>query len=92
MIIYLKVSKNKLLAKYPMLKDKKIILYAPTFRGNIYQGFSMLPFDGEKLINSFDENTYLIYKLHPLFKKYFVFRNTLVLLICLMKIHMNCLL
>ena len=48
---YLKVSKNKLLAKYPMLKDKKIILYAPTFRGNIYQGFSMLPFDGEKLIN-----------------------------------------
>ena len=36
---YLKVSKNKLLAKYPMLKDKKIILYAPTFRGNIYQGF-----------------------------------------------------
>jgi Tfp pilus assembly ATPase PilU len=51
-----------------MLKDKKIILYAPTFRGNIYQGFSMLPFDGEKLINSFDENTYLIYKLHPLLK------------------------
>ena len=49
-------------------KDKKIILYAPTFRGNIYQGFSMLPFDGEKLINSFDENTYLIYKLHPLLK------------------------
>lgn len=37
-------------------------------RGNIYQGFSMLPFDGEKLINSFDENTYLIYKLHPLLK------------------------
>ena len=53
---YLKASKNKLLAKYPILKDKKIILYAPTFRGNIYQGFSMLPFDGEKLINSFDEN------------------------------------
>ena len=44
-----------MLAKYPMLKNKKIILYAPTFRGNIYQGFTMLPFDGEKLINSFDE-------------------------------------
>ena len=50
------------------LGNKIIILYAPTFRGNIYQGFSMLPFDGEKLINSFDENTYLIYKLHPLLK------------------------
>ena len=37
---YLKVSKNKLLAKYPMLKDKKIILYAPTFRGNIYKVFN----------------------------------------------------
>lgn len=73
-----------------MLKDKKIILYAPTFRKYLPR-FSMLPFDGEKLINSFDENTYLIYKLHPLLKM-FVFRNTLVLLICLMKIHMNCLL
>ena len=65
---YLKSSKDKLLAKYPILKGKKIILYAPTFRGNIYQGFSMLPFDGEKLINSFDENTFLLYKLHPLLK------------------------
>ena len=36
---YLKVSKNKLLAKYPMLKDKKIILYAPTFRGKYLPRF-----------------------------------------------------
>lgn len=65
---YLTESKNKLLAKYPVLKGKKIILYAPTFRGNIYKGFSMLPFDGIQFINSFEENTYLLYKLHPLLK------------------------
>ena len=88
---YLKVSKNKLLAKYPMLKDKKIILYAPTFRGNIYQGFSMLPFDGEKLINSFDENTYLIYKLHPLLKNVCLPQHPRIIDM-FMKIHMNCLL
>ena len=60
---------EKLLKKYPQLVGKKIILYAPTFRGNIYKGFSMLPFDGIKLIESFDENTYLLYKMHPLLKE-----------------------
>lgn len=29
----------------------------------------MLPFDGIKLIESFDENTYLLYKMHPLLKE-----------------------
>lgn len=64
--IYLNTTRDNLLIKYPMLKDKRIILYAPTFRGNIYKGFKMLPFDGNKLIDELDDNTYLLYKFHPL--------------------------
>ena len=52
--------------KYPQLKDKKILLYAPTFRGNIYKGFHPVSFDAKKIIQECDENTVLIYKYHPL--------------------------
>lgn len=79
---YLIESKNKLLAKYPQLKGKKIILYAPTFRGNIYKGFTMLPFDGVKLIEAFDENTYLLYKLHPLLKDISLPQHPRILDVC----------
>lgn len=79
---YLKQSKEKLLRKYPQLVGKKIILYAPTFRGNIYKGFSMLPFDGIKFIESFDENTYLLYKLHPLLKDISLPQHPRILDVC----------
>lgn len=79
---YLNQAKEKLLKKYPQLVGKKIILYAPTFRGNIYKGFSMLPFDGIKLIESFDENTYLLYKMHPLLKEINLPQHPRILDVC----------
>lgn len=79
---YLNQSKKKLLDKFPQLVGKKVILYAPTFRGNIYKGFSMLPFDGKRFIDSFDENTYLLYKLHPLLKDVTLPKHPRILDVC----------
>jgi len=58
--------RESLYRKYPYLKNKKIILYAPTFRGNIYKGFSSIPFDACKIINAFNDDYVLLYKFHPL--------------------------
>jgi len=58
--------KETFYAKYPELKGKRLILYGPTFRGNIYNGFRAIPFDAEKVINALDEDTVLLYKYHPL--------------------------
>lgn len=58
--------KETLLKKYPVLKDKKVVLYAPTFRGNIYKGFSNIDFDALDIIEKLGEDYILIYKFHPL--------------------------
>lgn len=63
---YLVKTRAKLVDKYPILKNKKVILYAPTFRGNIYQGFKSIAFNGKKLLDSLGEDYVLIYKFHPL--------------------------
>lgn len=66
---YLDDLKAQMLAKYPQLKDKKVVLYAPTFRGNIYTSFSKVDIDLNKVMESLGEDYYLIYKLHPLMIK-----------------------
>lgn len=63
---YLSQTKNKLYAKYPILKDKKIILYAPTFRGNIYQGFRAVNFDAPAILDALGDEYIMLYKFHPL--------------------------
>lgn len=67
---YIKQTRDKLYFKYPILKDKKIILYAPTFRGNIIKGFSLVDFDDKKLIDGLSDEFILVYKHHPLIKDY----------------------
>lgn len=59
-------TKEKMYEKYPELKNKKIILYAPTFRGNIYKGFEAIDFDVKTLLGGLDEDYMVIYKFHPL--------------------------
>lgn len=66
---YLRSTRTKLLNKYPILKDKKVVLYAPTFRGNIYQGFNAIDFDGKALLEGLGDDYVLIYKFHPLLLK-----------------------
>ncbi len=46
---YKEEAQKNFYLKYPKLKNKKILLYAPTFRGNIYKGFKAVDFDSKSL-------------------------------------------
>jgi CDP-ribitol ribitolphosphotransferase len=52
--------------KYPDLKGKRLILYAPTFRGNIVSGLHSVSFDGAKVLKHLSEDAVILYKFHPL--------------------------
>ena len=54
-------GKDEFYLKYPELKDKKLCLYAPTFRGNIIDGFKIQSFDFTKI-----KDYIVLYKFHPL--------------------------
>ena len=62
--------KEKLYKKYPILKNKKVIMFAPTFRGNgkrtAHYDFSLIDFD--KLKKQFGKEYVCIIKLHPFIK------------------------
>lgn len=67
---YLKQTYDYLMNKYSRLKDKKIILYAPTFRGNIYKGFRGIEFNALHLLEMLGDEYVVIYKFHPLMGDY----------------------
>ena len=58
-------KKEAFYQKYPQCIGKKIILYAPTFRGNIIDGLKSIPFHYENIENELQEYI-LLYKFHPL--------------------------
>ncbi len=64
---YSEKTKEYLYKKYPQLKGKKVILFAPTFRGNgqktAYYNFDW--FDFKKFSNTFKDEYICIFKLHP---------------------------
>ncbi|WWU64839.1 CDP-glycerol glycerophosphotransferase family protein [Clostridium baratii] len=63
---YKKDIENKLLKEYPELVGKKIITYAPTFRGGAKerQDFK-LELDPVEILNSIDDDYAIVFKLHP---------------------------
>lgn len=67
---YKKQTKEKLYKKYPTLKNKKIILFAPTFRGKgqneAYYDFNWIDF--KKMKESLNNQYKCIIKLHPFIK------------------------
>lgn len=65
---YLKKLKENMYKKYPVLKNKYVILYAPTFRGNIIDGMYHLPIELDRVIEKLPIDMVIIYKLHPLLK------------------------
>lgn len=59
-------QKMVLLSKYPELADKKIILYAPTFRGNSFrESYNDKALDFIRLKEEFGKDYALLLKLHP---------------------------
>lgn len=63
---WIEKSRQKMLKKYPILEDKYIYLYAPTFRGNIIKGFSYEQLDLNQLITNLPSNVIVLYRMHPL--------------------------
>ena len=59
--------KEKVYADYPMLKGKKVILFAPTFRGNGKQSayYEKAAFRPDEFIESLPEDYILLIKHHP---------------------------
>lgn len=64
----MKKRSARLLKKYPQLRDRKILLYAPTFRGNIMDGMYSAPFSAQKLTDCLPEDWILVSKYHPLLR------------------------
>lgn len=66
---YNEEKKSKIIAEletlYPLIKDKKIIMYAPTFRDNKL-GVDELPLDLKKLHNALNNEYIIVIKTHPL--------------------------
>lgn len=52
--------------RFPQCKGKKLMLYAPTFRGNIYKGFETRDLNGITLMEKLGEEYMILYKYHPL--------------------------
>ena len=64
-----KKSKLKLYDRYPKLKDKKLILYAPTFRGTSQSNAKLdITFDLEKVLKSIPDDYIFGLKMHPFVK------------------------
>lgn len=60
--------KRQFFQKYPNLTNKKIVLYAPTFRGNIIKGLRYEGLDLNALLDHIPQDYVVVYKLHPLLK------------------------
>ncbi|MGG1961176.1 CDP-glycerol glycerophosphotransferase family protein [Bacillus pumilus] len=64
------VVKSRLYEEYPYLKNKKVILFAPTFRGNGQQSahypFDVLNFD--QLYRELKDEYVFLFKIHPFVK------------------------
>ena len=64
---YKREIRAKILSTYPMLKDKKVILFAPTFRGSSKKegNYPHYRFDYKKIFERFGDEYRIIIKHHP---------------------------
>lgn len=63
---FIKAQKEILLKAYPAFRGKKLVLWAPTFRGNnMRSSYNDKAIDFVKLASALDDNTVFLIKLHP---------------------------
>ncbi|MBP9989336.1 MAG: CDP-glycerol glycerophosphotransferase family protein [Ruminococcus sp.] len=63
---FVTAQRKILLEKFPKIGDRKIILYAPTFRGNrVSESFNEINLDFKRLKEEFGNEYALVLKLHP---------------------------
>ena len=62
--------RERLYEEYPFLRDKKVIMFAPTFRGNGQQSahYPMEVLDMEKLYKELSDEYVFLFKIHPFVK------------------------
>ena len=57
--------KNDVIEKYPQIRNKKVVLYAPTFRGDPINSISYQKIDLSYIKDRLGDDYIIIYKLHP---------------------------
>lgn len=62
-------AEERLYNKYPVMQNRYVILYVPTFRGNIIDGLGYEHLNLEKVLRDLPEDTVILYRMHPLLKK-----------------------
>ncbi|OFP04332.1 MULTISPECIES: CDP-glycerol glycerophosphotransferase family protein [Staphylococcus] len=68
-----KIAKNKITEKIPLIKEKNVILFAPTFRGSghLTAFYPMDKIDFEQLAEYCQQsNSIVLFKMHPFIKEY----------------------
>lgn len=66
---FLNNNRASMLEKYPQLVDKKVVTYAPTFRGRMATGIREPEIDLNLLQKELGDEYIIIYKTHPLIVK-----------------------
>ena len=66
---FIKSAYEELYEKFPAAKDKKVILYAPTFRGRVAKAKSPNVLNLYEMYEAFGEEYVVIMKHHPLVRK-----------------------
>lgn len=72
---YHKQNREKMLKKFPILEGKKVILYAPTFRGRLITGFKDVYMNVDKVQELLGNDYVIMYKMHPLLRNYEISQN-----------------
>lgn len=63
---FVKETRKRLQEKYPALVHKKVVTYAPTFRGRISTHFKEINLNLARIHEALGEDVVIIYKAHPL--------------------------
>lgn len=63
---FMRRAKQEMYQKYPQLQGAYVVLYAPTFRGNIIDGMSYVPLDVDAVVRHLPQDVIFMYKMHPL--------------------------